>query len=604
MTPTPSTRLEEVADGVFVLKCEYEDRGIPKRAGLRWHPGDRCRQNECAACEHELERVWWTGEVLKALELVDFAEDELRETILERAGPAGEERRAEERRAARAAKIKKLERMRTLQASRAKDAKVDAPAPPGRAYLPFQRAAIAFGLMRSSVLFADEMGLGKTIEALGVINADPQAQRVLIVCPASLKLNWARECERWLVERGPIGIAGKTFPDEAAVVIINYDILGKWKKELRRPWDVLVADECHYVKNKSAKRSKNLYAVQARRRLFLTGTPILNRPVELWPIVSALDPEEFSDFWAFAKLYCKPTKNRFGWEFKGATNLDELHDRLRGTIMVRRTKAQVLPDLPPKVRQVIELASDHVASLVAVEAGAWEEHRRRLNELRSMSRREDEPDDSELEALRASVNASFGELAKLRQATALAKVPLVVEHLKSVLEETAKVVVFAHHRSVISELAEHFGDVAVTLTGGDAVESRQAAVDRFQEDPECRLFFGSITAAGFGLTLTASSHVVFAELDWVPAHLTQAEDRTHRLGQKDSVLVQHLVLQDSLDARMVGTLLKKQRVIDQVVDGEVLEDLFSDDFSEALMEAATTDAAELNAESHTAPHGD
>lgn len=587
-----SPTLVEPAEGLFVLYTEYEDRAIPKRVGLKWHVGDKCKRKVCAPCEIDLGRVWFTDDLLKALELVDFADEELRETIIERAGPAGEEREKAERIAARAMKVRTLTKTRTLLASRASDADVNAPSPDGYEYLPYQRAAIAFGMSHPNVLIADEMGLGKTIEALGIINTDPKVKRVLIVCPASLKLNWARECERWLVDRGTVGVAGKTFPEDADVVIINYDILGKWKAKLRKKFDVLVADECHYVKNKEAKRSKALYGLKAKRKLFLTGTPILNRPVELWTIVSSLAPEEFDHFWTFAKRYCKPVKNRFGWEFTGATNLDELHERLRSTIMVRRTKAQVLPDLPPKRRQVIELASDHIAGLIAVEAEAWKEHQTRLKELRALTRSGGEPNEKQLEQMRAGINAAFGDLAKLRQATALAKVPLVVEHMKSVLEDAGKLVVFAHHRAVVAELAEPFGDAAVTLTGSDSTESRQASVDRFQEDPTCTIFIGSITAAGFGLTLTASSHVVFAELDWVPAHLTQAEDRTHRIGQENSVLVQHLVLEDSLDARMVGTLLKKQRVIDKVVDGSPQSDLFDGSFADAIVEAASADAPE------------
>lgn len=581
-----SPRLLEPAAGVFVLESEYEDRSIPRRAGLRWHPGEGCGRPGCVACEHGLGRVWWTRDVLQALALADHAGAELRASLLERAGPAAEERDEQERHAAQATRERLLARAGTLAASRAKDAELDVPAPEGRAYLAYQRAAIAFALGRPNALFADEMGLGKTVEALGVVNARPEARRVLVVCPASLKLNWARECERWLVERGPIGVAGKAWPDEARVVIVNYDLLGKWKAKLRRTWDVLIVDECHYVKNKDAQRSKHLFALKARRKLFLTGTPILNRPVELWSIVSALAPEEFDHFWSFARRYCKPTRNRFGWEFRGAANLDELHERLRSTIMVRRTKAEVLSDLPPKRRQVIELASEEMASLIAVEAQAWEEHRRRLSELRALSRSGRKSSDGELAALRAGVNLAFGELSKLRQATALAKVPLVIEHVKGVLEEGAKLVVFAHHRAVIRELAEPFGAAAVTLTGSDDASARQAAVDRFQQDPDCRLFIGSITAAGLGLTLTAAAHVVFAELDWVPANLTQAEDRTHRIGQRESVLVQHLVLQDSLDARMVGTLLRKQRVVDEVVDGVAQQDLFGPDLVEALIEAA------------------
>jgi SWI/SNF-related matrix-associated actin-dependent regulator 1 of chromatin subfamily A len=593
--------LTEPLAGLFVLRSEYEDRALPKGAGLRWHSGYNCRREGCLLCEHELARVWWTDDVLKALELVDHADDELRETLEQRAGPAAEQRKKDQRRAARDEVKRTLARKRTLAASKAQDAELDVPCPDGLAYLPYQRAAIAFGTGRPHALLADEMGLGKTIEALGVINADPKAKKVLIVCPASLKLNWAREAERWLVDRGPVGVAGKTFPEDAAVVIINYDILGKWRAKLRRTWDVLIADECHYVKNKSAKRSKRLYALKARRRLFLTGTPILNRPVELWAIVSSLAPEEFDGFWPFAKRYCKPCKNRYGWDFTGATRLDELHERLRSTIMVRRTKAQVLPDLPPKRRQVIELDSEHIASLISVETKAWHEHRERLNALRSAGRGDEQLGEAELAALKASVNLAFGELAKLRQATALAKVPLVLDHVRSVLEDAGKIVVFAHHRAVVQELAEPFGDEAVTLTGGDDVASRQAAVDRFQTDDTCRLFIGSITAAGFGLTLTAAAHVIFAELDWVPAHLTQAEDRTHRIGQEDSVLVQHLVLQDSLDARMVGTLIKKQRVIDKVVDGSSEADLFDGTFAETLL--AADEANKEGADEAASPPG-
>jgi SWI/SNF-related matrix-associated actin-dependent regulator 1 of chromatin subfamily A len=219
---------------------------------------------------------------------------------------------------------------------------------------------------------------------------------------------------------------------------------------------------------------------------------------------------------------------------------------------------------------VIELSPEGLASLIKVEKRAWEEHTQRLADLRKRSGEaraaKRGASDEELRLLREGVRAAFGELSKLRQATAVAKVPLVVEHVTNALLESPKIVVFAHHKAVVREIAAAFGDAAVTLTGADSAEARQAAVDRFQRDPECTVFVGSIRAAGLGLTLTASAHVVFAELDWVPANLTQAEDRTHRIGQRESVLVQHLVLQDSLDARMVRTLIKKQRVVDEALD--------------------------------------
>ena len=591
-----SLELTEPVPGLFVFACEYEDRFIPKNAGFRWHPGEQCRRKTCDACEHEIGRTWWTKDVLAASALHEYAEKGLAEDLEARSRPAAEARAKEERRADLDAKAEKLRRSASLRASKAKDAKIEVPSPPGYDYLPFQRAAIAYALGRAGTLLADEMGLGKTIEALGVINADPTAQRILIVCPASLKLNWSRECERWLVRERTIGVAAKTFPVEADVVIVNYAILGKWKAELSEEWDVLIADECHYVKNRDAKRSKLLYAIRAKRRLLLTGTPILNRPVELQPIAGLLAPETFGHFWDYAKRYCKPQRNRFGWDFSGASNLAELHEKLRGTIMVRRIKSDVLTELPPKRRQVIELASDTLADLINIEELAWVEHERRLRELRARSGETRAgaagASDGELRELREGVNAAFGELSKLRHATALAKVPLVVDHVKNALLASGKMVVFAHHLGVVSEIAAAFGEAAVTLTGSNTSEQRQAAVDRFQTDPECQVFVGSIRAAGLGLTLTAAAHVVFAELDWVPAHLTQAEDRTHRIGQRDSVLVQHLVLQDSLDARMVRTLIKKQRVVDETLDGDLREDLFDTDLALDIIEAATEEAPE------------
>ena len=172
-----------------------------------------------------------------------------------------------------------------------------------------------------------------------------------------------------------------------------------------------------------------------------------------------------------------------------------------------------------------------------------------------------------VEALQAGARAAFTEMAKLRHDTALAKAPHVIAHIEDALEGSeGKVVLFAHHHDVVAALAEALGAQAVVLTGETPFPARQAAVDRFQSDPACRVFIGSITAAGVGLTLTAASHVVFAELDWVPANITQAEDRLHRIGQTQAVLVQHLVLDGSLDATMARRLVDKQEVIDRALD--------------------------------------
>lgn len=464
--------------------------------------------------------------------------------------------------------------------SRATDAAVDLPCPEGLAYLPYQKAGIAFAAGRPAALIADEMGLGKTIQLIGVINATG-AKSALVICPASLRLNWQRELSKWLTDKSlTVGVAesGKPFP-RTDVVVVNYDILHKFADELRaRTWDVLGADEAHYIKNGKARRTKQvigdskagLRPIPASRRILLTGTPIANRPIELWPLISYLDPTTWRDFFRFAKRYANGHHNGFGWDFSGASNLDELQDKLRSTIMVRRLKKDVLTDLPPKIRQVITLPANGAGKAVEAERRAMQRHEDAIAALmaaKELAKAEsDEAYEAAVRRLRDATQAAFTELSKCRHEVALAKVPAVLEHL---LNTEAKVVAFAHHKDVIAALKaglEAEGRKVVCVTGDIAMVDRQASVDAFQNDPSVNVFLGNIQAAGVGLTLTASSHVVFAELDWVPGNVSQAEDRCHRIGQRDSVLVQHIVLDGSLDARLAQTIVAKQAVIDQALD--------------------------------------
>ena len=426
-----------------------------------------------------------------------------------------------------------------VEASRATDAAIDIPVPDGLAYLPFQRAGIAYALGRDATLFGDEMGLGKTIQAIGVINAT-RPETVLVVCPASLKLNWRNELRRWLVDARDIDIVnggGEVFPSYPDIVVINYDVLAKHAAELHgRQWGLVIIDEAHYCKNPKAKRTKAALAIQADRKLLLTGTPIPNRPVELQPLAGYLAPEKFGDFFRFAKRYCGAERNNWGWDFSGASNLPDLQEQLRSSILVRRLKADVLDELPPKQRQVIVLD------------GADYREELRLEKLAEAA----------LEV--TSPEVRFEELSEVRHRLAVAKVPAILEHLKGI---DHPVVVFAHHKDVVRALADELD--AVTLTGDHTTEERQAAVEAFQRG-DAQYFIGSIGAAGVGITLTRSSHVVFAELDWVPGNLSQCEDRCHRIGQHDSVLVQHLVVDDSIDARQVHLVVDKQRVLDASLD--------------------------------------
>lgn len=516
----------------FIAISTFAEKAIPKQAGFRW--------------DKEI-KAWWTGDRLIASKLAEYADDTCREDLTSAA----------------------TDRTEALAASRATDADIDVPCPEGLRFFPYQRAGIAFASSRPATLIGDDMGLGKTCQAIGVINLDPTVRWVLIVCPASLKANWAIELRRWLTRDLSIGIAASRYLPKADIVIANYDILTKLPLDTVE-WDLLVADECHMAKNPKAQRTKALFAIQARRRLLLTGTPIVNRPIELWPLINYLDPATWpkKDFMKFAFRYCN-AKRGFGghWDFSGSSHLDELQEKLRTSIMIRRLKAEVLTELPPKIRQIVTLPADGLDLDDGRYEDAYADVEAAEAEIEGLAEGSAEYA-AAVAKLKSARKFLFEEMSRVRHDTAVAKIPYAIEHLRSVMADGRKVVVFAHHRDVIEAIAVAFGPNAVTIYGGTKVEDRQAAVDRFQNDPECGPFIGSIGAAGVGLTLTASSHVVFIELSWVPGEVSQAEDRCCRIGQRFNVLVQHLVFDGSLDAKIARTIVRKQQVIDAALDLE------------------------------------
>jgi len=454
--------------------------------------------------------------------------------------------------------------------------------------MPFQKAGCAYIIRafengQTGVLMSDEMGLGKTVQAI-IIHNRLKSKSTLIICPAGLKLNWRNELNRWLTNHIEIGIAvGDFFPD-TPIVIVNYDLVKRHADTIRsRQWDLMIADECHYLKagTKSLRGKYTLghksrsgwdpEPIPAKYRIYLTGTPLVNRPVELWPLIHSLDPDQWSNFMAFAKRYCDAFQDRWGWNFTGSSNLDELQNILRSRCMVRRLKKDVLTELPPKRRQIIEVAPNGAQAVVDAETNAYEATEARLTTLRTAAElAKAESDEAYLAAvskLQEATRAQFTEMAKLRHNTALAKIPAVIDHLESLLESGEKIVLFAWHHDIIDAIHDKFPS-SVEVTGNTSMDARQKAVDKFQTDPDCKLFLGNIQAAGVGITLTASSHVVFAELDWVPGNMSQAEDRCHRIGAVNPVLVQHLVLDGSLDARIAKVLVAKQEVLDATLDNE------------------------------------
>jgi len=558
-------------NGVLVADATFAEKDIVKGAGFWWHGGG-CKDS-CQACKAGLPlKVWWTPKNACAARLIDACDA--------------------------SAKALLSGHIETVEASKAVDADVVIPKPDGLDYLPYQRGGIAYAMGRPSTLIGDEMGLGKTIQALGVINATPDAKNVLCIVPASLRLNWKKEAEKWLVKSWNYYVVETKLPipADANFIIINYDRLGGTRNAeifgqlMSRAWDILIVDEAHYVKNAKALRTKAVIGhpgnkkekvdpvegltSRATRQLFLTGTPILNRPVELHPLLASLAPAEFGNFFTFAKRYCAAYKGAYGWDFSGASNLEELQERLRATVMVRRLKRDVLKELPAKRRQVIILPTNGAAKMVKAEQAALESRKEALEAMRleadyAHASGDKEAYEAAIDGLKEVMAVAFSEMSEVRREVALAKVPKVIEHLENAFASgVEKIVCFGHHRDVCNAIVEHFGASAVRLTGEDtSITARQASVDRFQTDPTCTLFVGSIKAAGVGHTLTAASTVIFAELDWTPANLTQAEDRCHRIGQLESVNVQHLVLDGSIDAHMAQMCIDKQEVADAALDG-------------------------------------
>lgn len=471
-----------------------------------------------------------------------------------------------------------IARQQASELSRATDvpSNIVIPCPAGRAFFGYQKAGVVYALGRDGTLIADEPGLGKTAQAIGLVNCLPETKRILVICPASLKENWRREIKMWQVQTRPIYVAdGKMLPDLLGWVIVNYDVLTRHEEILMRlEFDVLICDEAHYLKNPKAQRTSMVFGVKptnkqrlagvrdipplkAKKRLLLTGTPICNRPIELFPLINFLNPHEFGDFFKFAIRYCDGNKDSGHWNFKGASNLSELQILLRKTVMVRRLKRDVLADLPPKTRRIVEFSpTGELKKAIDAERAMFADedaYKAHLNEIVTKL---------------ARPGASIGERAVLRKKMAIAKTEMkdVMTYLDTAEEESEKVILFCWHREVWSRLMAYFGNRAVGMNGDTPMKDRQAAVDAFQQNPRIHWIIGNITTMGTGLTLTASNRVIMFEIDDVPGNNTQCEDRAHRIGQRDNVLVDHLIVAGTIEVVSARNCIEKQEIIEQAID--------------------------------------
>lgn len=460
---------------------------------------------------------------------------------------------------------------------------------------PFQRAGVSYLLAQRRAFLADEQGLGKTIEALATLEADG-AYPAVVVCPASLKLNWMRELERWLPGRTAQALSGtgarstsspdRDKPDgEAAnattrvagtaippadITVVNYDIIAARGPALAALAPrALVLDESHYCKNAAAKRTQAVGRLAASVPsdglvLALTGTPVMNRPPELISQLRILG--RLADFGSGAK---------FGRRFRGTDAHMRLHWHLRSRCFVRRLKADVLPQLPPKTRTVVPIELDNEAEyrLAEHDVIAW---------LRSRPLDLYELDAKVAAALRAE---RLVRLNALKLLAARGKLHAALTWIHDFLSSGERLVVFANHREVQHALVARFPQ-ALHVLGSDSHYARDGAVQRFQESDgeDAQLIVCSLAVAGQGLTLTKASNVAFLELDWTPAKHDQAEDRCHRIGQQDAVNAWYLLAAGTIDETMATLLERKRAVIGAVTDGRPEDD-------EAIVDALARELA-------------
>jgi SWI/SNF-related matrix-associated actin-dependent regulator 1 of chromatin subfamily A len=431
---------------------------------------------------------------------------------------------------------------------------------------PHQIEGVAFLLGRRRAILADDMGLGKTRQAIVSLRHLAPGGARLVVCPASVKRNWAREISVVAPNASILVIEGTApISPTAEWVVINYDILGRHFDDLLRvPWAALVFDEAHYLKNHTSARSKlsrHLTATAAAATpalavQLLTGTPLTSRPRDLFVLLQLAGHPLGRSFLSFAKRYCAAEKGEYGWKTGGASNVEELTVQLHG-VMLRRSKDDVLA-LPPKLRTwlPVEVPSRTGARAIG-----------KVFEL--LAGKDTRPGPSrDVELRRRGKLLAF--LVEARQALAFAKVTATLDFVRGAIDQGEKAIVFSCFDDPIRKLAKELGETAVVVTGRTPASARQPLVDRFQNDPDARVFVANIIAGGTGLNLTAATQVVFNDLDWVPTNHWQAEDRAYRIGQTRTVNVTYFVARDTIDDFVQAVLETKAALVSAIVEGEAL----------------------------------
>lgn len=399
--------------------------------------------------------------------------------------------------------------------------------------MPFQKEGVMYGIRNNgNCIIADDMGLGKTIQALGIAHYFQDDWPLLIVTPSVVRYQWSEAIYRFLpsipAQHVFQFINGKDCLGSERVTIVSYDLLARHIQTFEnKVFGFLIIDESHSLKSFKTERTKSVkkIAAQARHVLLLSGTPALSRPIELYSQLS-LVCRNFMKVHDYGVRYCEGQQNAFGWDFKGASNIGELQLLLKSTCLIRRMKNDVLKQLPDKIREVVILDP----GLIKVATKEMEAMAAHLHKSNGIER--------------------HGLLLKYYAESCQQKVLAVENYIKNLVEKQTKFLVFAHHEYMLTKICNILDKskiIFVKIDGKTKADDRKLFVDKFQECDSCLVAVLSITAANAGITLTAASLVVFAELYWNPGTLCQAEDRVHRIGQKNSVIIQYLIAKGTVD---------------------------------------------------------
>jgi SWI/SNF-related matrix-associated actin-dependent regulator 1 of chromatin subfamily A len=428
-----------------------------------------------------------------------------------------------------------------------------------------QKEAIEKLVKNKKFILADDMGLGKTTSTI-IAALETGAKKVLIVCPASLKINWEREIANYS-DRTVYIAEGKKFSDEHDFVIVNYDILKNFhdaketeKSEIMKiNFDLVIMDEAHMISNPQAQRTKiaNDIASKSNRVWLLSGTPMTSRPMNYYNLLNLVDSPVAMNWMAYAKRYCNGFQFSVGkrkvWNVTGASNLDELRERTQ-THILRRLKEEVL-DLPEKIITPVylRLKSKDYEELVG-EYFDWYDQN---------------PEES------TSLTIQFSKLMKVRKVIAKEKIKNTIELAENIIEQGKKVIIFTNFTDTLNEIYNHFGKSAVYLDGSCSKFHRQNSVDEFQTNDKIKVFVGNLKAAGVGITLTSAEAVIMNDLSFVPAEHSQAEDRSHRIGQKNSTSVYYPLFENTIEGAIYDILNRKKKIISTVMGDDMFDEASS-----------------------------